>query len=515
MRKKLPIGIQSFEEIRADNYCYVDKTHFIYKLVSSGKYYFLSRPRRFGKSLFIDTIKQAFLGRKELFEGLFLENSWDWSVVYPVIKLDFTVGVIQDEQDLINRTNLSLSRIAKHYGIEDISYPNPRDFLEELVLRLKDKFNQKVVVLVDEYDKPILDNITDQEKAKQIRDILKNLYSVLKPLDEYLKFVLLTGVSKFSKVSIFSGLNQLNDITIDTEFSTICGYTEEELLQVFKDWIENIDIKKVRKWYNGYSFCGEKVYNPFDVLRYLDKKVFRPYWFETGTPTFLIKLLMEKRFDIPTLENIVISDEILDSFDIDFIEPEPILFQTGYLTIKKWNFSADEGAFYHLSYPNKEVKISLNMFLLRYFTNSNKTFEYTLQLKDIFKEANLEKLKEILRSLFSGIPNDWYRKNKLSEYEGYYASVVYSFLVTTGLTIIPEDVTNRGRIDLTVVYRDKVYIIEFKVSDLDKSSEKALDQIKKKGYCQKYVGRYRDIYLIGIEFSKTKRNIENLQWEKI
>lgn len=333
MKKKFPIGIQSFEEIRTGNYYYVDKTFFVAKLAYEGKYYFLSRPRRFGKSLFVDTLKQAFLGRKELFDGLYLEKNWDWSKSYPIIHISFGTGVTRDVSHLEETIDSILRKQEEIYGITLRERLLERRFLE-LVEKLRTKSGEKVVVLVDEYDKPILDKIEDREKAVGIREVLKNFYSALKDADACIKFLFITGVSKFSKVSLFSGLNQLMDITLNPAYSTLCGYTQEEFEKVFGNELEDLSLEGI--WYDGYSFGGEEtVYNPFDVLLYLAERRFRPYWFETGTPTFLIKLLVEKNFYIPDLEELRATEKLLGSFDVDFIEPENLLFQTGYLTVKK------------------------------------------------------------------------------------------------------------------------------------------------------------------------------------
>ncbi|NPA49256.1 MAG: AAA family ATPase, partial [Thermodesulfobacteria bacterium] len=332
--KKLPIGIQSFEVIRTEGYYYVDKTPFVKKLVDEGKYYFLSRPRRFGKSLFLDTLRQAFLARRELFKDLFLENHWDWSVKYPVIYISFGAGVIKNPEHLNLRINEIFQNHGKLYGV-NLKYRTPEGRFEELIILLKEKYRKKVVVLVDEYDKPILDNIEKKETAIEIRESLKNLYSVIKDADPYLKFVFITGVTKFSKVSLFSGLNNLKDITIHPEYATICGYTQSEFEHVFADRLKGLDLEEVKRWYNGYSWLGEPVYNPFDILLFLDFREFRPFWFETGTPTFLIKLLIEKKYFIPELENLEVGEELIESFDVDTIRPETLLFQTGYLTIDR------------------------------------------------------------------------------------------------------------------------------------------------------------------------------------
>ncbi len=357
--RKLPIGIQNFKELRTENYYYVDKTLFVKQLVEGGKYYFLSRPRRFGKSLFLDTLKQAFSGNKPLFEGLYLEKNWDWNIKYPVIHISFGEGVIEDEKDLEKRIQQILRDNAKNLNLAFQEEYDNRYFFIQLIREACKKYDQKVVVLVDEYDKPILDNLTQKEKAVKIREKLKDLYSVIKDSDEYLKFAFLTGVSKFGKISSFSGL----DITLDPRYGTLSGYTEKELAETFQDRLEGVNLEEVRRWYNGYSWLGEKVYNPFDILLFLREKQFRPYWFETGTPSFLIQLLQEKKYYLPDLENLKASELLLGSFEIERIPIETLLFQTGYLTITG-TLEFEDQRIFELAYPNKEVKISLmNSFL--------------------------------------------------------------------------------------------------------------------------------------------------------
>ncbi|WP_297889909.1 AAA family ATPase, partial [Sulfurihydrogenibium sp.] len=305
--KKLPIGVQTFSKIIQENCYYIDKTHFVKKLESGG-YYFLSRPRRFGKSLFLDTLKEAFSGNKELFKGLYLYNNWDWNKKYPVIHISFGSGVVDNKDKLIKIINSFINKIALEENIKLTEEVLSLKF-KELIEKLSEKYNQKVVVLVDEYDKPILDRIEEPDIAKENREVLKDFYSVLKDADPYLHLVFLTGVSRFSKVSIFSGLNQLNDITLDREFATICGYTQTELETVFEDRIKDFDKEEVKRWYNGYNWLGEPVYNPFDILLLFDKKEFRPYWFETGTPTFLIKMFQKNQYYLPDLENLEVGEE--------------------------------------------------------------------------------------------------------------------------------------------------------------------------------------------------------------
>ena len=499
--KFLPIGIQTFRDIIEGGFYYVDKTHFIPKLTS--KYYFLSRPRRFGKSLFLDTLKEAFSGNKELFKGLYLYDNWDWEKKYPVIKLDLSQAYPDTEENLKESINSFLEDIAKKHQIKLSKRLMPLKF-QELIKKLYEKYNQKVVVLIDEYDKPILDVIEDIEKARRNRDILKKFFEILKPSDPYLKLVFLTGVSRFSKVSIFSGLNQLQDITLNEEFSTVCGYTQSELESVFEDRLKDFDKEKIKVWYNGYSWLGESVYNPFDILLLFSEKRFRAFWFETATPTFLIKMLQKKKYYLPELENLEVGDEILSNLDVDNIRIENLLFQSGYLTIKKF---MEEYGIYTLSYPNLEVRKSFNSYFLTYIIEDiSAKYKTYIWLIEAFKTKQVEKLKDILRRFFTSIPHDWYRKNNIDSYEGFYASIVYALFNGAGLNVIVEDNTNKDQIDLSVLSDDSIYIIEFKVVE-DKKEGIALKQIKDKRYYEKYTGKYNDIYLIGIEFSKKDKNI--------
>ena len=514
--KKYPIGIQSFEKIRSGNFYYVDKTEFVYTLVQEGSgYYFLSRPRRFGKSLFLDTLHQAFAGRKEYFKGLFLENNWNWDEQLPVLHISFGSGIFKDTDSLNSRFNYILSRFSEKYNVT-LTEKNISDRFDELVRKISEKLNEKVVILIDEYDKPILDNIDKPSSAIEIRECLKNFYSVIKDLDSQLKFVFITGVSRFSRVSIFSGLNNLEDISIGRRYSSICGYTQGELEYVFKEPLERVDLNAIKEWYNGYNFLGEPVYNPFDILLYLRSGEFRNYWFETGTPSFLLKLIQDKRYYVPELESFNSGDEILGSFEIDNLSLETILFQTGYITIKSRS-EIDSEYVYTLSYPNLEVKKSLNRYILKYLSqvpisDSAKT---RINIRKALAAGDLESINENFRSFFASIPHDWYRKNRISEYEGYYASIFYAYFTATGLDVTAEDTTNKGRIDLTVKCDDKIYILEFKVIEVDKIKGSALEQIKRKKYSEKYRQKGKEIYLVGIDFSKNDRNIKNFEWEAV
>ena len=516
--QKLPIGIQTFKDIRSDNYVYIDKTKIAVDLIENGRYYFLSRPRRFGKSLFLDTLKNIFEAKKELFKDLYIYDKYDWNKKYPVIYISFAEGVCKTREKILEKIQQNFETNQKNLEIECKEEHSMDRCFKDLILKAYEKYNQKVVVLVDEYDKPILDNIENIESSKMMREELKNIYSVIKGADEYIEFAFLTGVSKFSKVSIFSGLNNLEDITLDERYGDICGYTQNDIETSFKELLNGVDLEELKKWYNGYNFLGENVYNPFDILLFISKGYeFRNYWFETGTPSFLIELMKKYNYFIPNLEHIKVNDSLIGSFDIENIKIETLLFQTGYLTIKEKR-RGRRGLEYILSYPNKEVLLSLNDHILDCLTNQySEKFIFQDKIYECLESLNLDKLKDILRELFASIPYNNYTNNKIYEYEGYYASVVYSYLVSLGIELIAEDVTNRGRIDLTLKLDSRVFIIEFKVIDkIEKDSDKssALEQIIKNNYAQKYQSQSKEIYLLGIEFCKDEKNICSFEWKK-
>lgn len=512
--KKLPIGISTLREIIQEGYAYVDKTPFVHELSSRGKYFFLSRPRRFGKTLFIDTLKEAFEANRDLFCGLRLEDHWDWEKRHPVIHISFGGGVVKNREELDRRITDLLFRNQERLGVTCRQPNDIPGWFGELIRNSADLYGRHSVVLIDEYDKPILDNLTNPALAAEVRDGLKNLYSVIKDSDAWVRFALLTGVSKFSKVSLFSGLNNLKDITLDARYAAICGYTESEMVTVFAGHLKGKPMKKVRQWYNGYSWLGEKVYNPFSILNYLQDGIFGNYWFETGTPTFLIELLKKKKYHIPSIESIEASDAVIGAFEVDYIEPENLLFQTGYLTIEDQRRVAAK-VFYKLRYPNLEVKSSLSDYILNlYFHDPVRKEKAQLQIHEALEMNDLEALNRGFQSLFAAIPHDWYRKNNLADYEGYYASVFYCYFTALGLDVTAEDTTNHGRVDMTVKMADRVYIFEFKVVDIDQTPGTALKQVRHKGYADKYRASSAEIYLIGIEFDRTARNISRFDWEQ-
>jgi len=512
--KKLPIGIQTFSEIREEGHCYVDKTPLIHQLVETGKYYFLSRPRRFGKSLLVSTLQAAFSGRQDLFTGLFLEKNWDWKIIYPVITIGFGRGITESRTVLTGRIYAQLEENASLYNIT-LDQKDLANRFAELIQKLHKKYTHRVVILIDEYDKPILDNIDRLDIAAEIREGLKDFYSVIKDSDAHVKFAFLTGVSKFSKVSLFSGLNNLKDITLDSRYATLCGYTENDIHLVFADYLDGINFEQLRLWYNGYNFLGEKVYNPYDVLLYLDQRVFKNYWFETGSPGFLIKLIQQRQYAVPQLEKVVASETLLSSFDVEHIEIETLLFQTGYLTIENI-IQQGSRVSYQLNYPNLEVKMSLMESVLNMLVQQPAEREKNLSLiYQALEQNNFEQLEQVFSAFFSAIPHDWYRKNQLAGYEGYYASIVYCYFAALGLDVIAEDTTNKGRIDLTVKLERNVYLIEFKVENNNEPTSKALEQIKTKNYQEKYQNQNLDIFLVGITFNKETKNITDFAWEQV
>jgi hypothetical protein len=517
MKKKLPIGIQTFSKIINDNYLYVDKTNIAHELIENGEYYFLSRPRRFGKSLFLDTLSEIFKGNKKLFDGLYIYDKWNWNDEnkFPVIKISFGSGKYSGKESINNEIKrihtTNCEKLELSFKIDNIN--NSREILLSLIKAAHDKYNKKVVILIDEYDKPILDNIVDKEQAIIARDILKNFYSAIKDSDEYIRFVFITGVSKFSKMNLFSGLNNIEDITINSNFATITGYTQDDLKHFFADWIKDVDLEKLKRWYNGYNYFGEPVYNPFDILLFLKNNCeYNNYWWESGNPYFLIEKLKDKPKPLPELEDITIGRETLNAFDVEYIDIVALLWQTGCLTFDKKNVNliTDE-ILYKMKVPNLEIQLSLNKLFLDYLTDLNGDKNIIIaRFQDVFVNNDFDNLKNAFTSLFASIPYNNYANNIIANYEGYYASVVYAALLSMGFDIIAEDTTNRGRIDLTVKVLNTIAILEFKVD----TKESAIFQIKEKKYYEKYLNENKDIFLVGVNFGSKDKNITDFEWEK-
>ena len=514
---KLPLGRQSFAEVRKLNCVYVDKTPLALRLIEGGKSYFLSRPRRFGKSLFLDTLRYIFAGERELFQGLYAEDNWQWSVKYPVIKLDMSGG-----SDSIAglRTVLAgkLRRAAERLRLELPANDEPRELFEQLIHKACIKHKTRVVLLIDEYDKPMIDNIGDIDLAQQMCKQLHSFYSVIKAADEHLRFVMLTGVSKFSKVSIFSGLNNLDDISLNPDYGSICGYTDKDLKRVFAEYLQGVDHEQLRQWYNGYNFLGEDlIYNPYDILNFIKRSRslgepdFGSYWFETGTPTFVVDLLARHNSLAHQLEQPEVSKSILDSCPIEKLELNTVLFQSGYLTIDKVISSNLPGRNrYRLKYPNHSVRSALQDQLFSYYTGGNSTSSYQGAMEEALMNAQFDILEAELKRLFASIATDNYRKNNIAHFEGYYASVVYSFFTGMGLDVIAEDASSHGRVDITITLAGNTYVVEFKVVKRKSKNNSALRQIIQRGYAGKYSGK---VYQVGIEFSESKRNIVGFAWQ--
>ena len=512
MRKKLPIGIQTFSKIREADYYYVDKTTFALNMIEQGSHYFLSRPRRFGKSLFLDTLKELFEGNKPLFRGLYAHDKWAWQVKYPVIKISFGCGVLGSLHDLEDSLDGQLAAYEADYG--GSSELSLRRRFANLIKAMHTQTGRRVVILVDEYDKPILDRIEEPDMAREIREGLKDFYSIIKDSDSHVRFAFLTGVSKFTKVSIFSGLNNLEDITLDKRFSAICGYTDYDVDTAFAGELPGLDRNEIKLWYNGYNWLGDAVYNPLDLLLLFRNRIFRPYWFETGTPAFLIKLLAEHQQFTPDLARIMAPESLLSTFDVGNIPLEALLFQTGYLTIHSARYLPGRLEL-TLCYPNREVQASLNDSLLLALSQDPMVPARNVsKLYDILMANDLPAMKELFHSFFAGIPHDWYRKNQLAGFEGYYASIFYSYFAALGMEISVEDSTNKGRIDMTVQFNGHIYLFEFKVVEMEPEG-KALKQLQLKGYAEKYRQQGEPIHLVGVEFSRESRNIVGFEFENL
>jgi Predicted AAA-ATPase/PD-(D/E)XK nuclease superfamily len=510
MAQKYPVGIQDFSEVRTGGYVYVDKTPFIEALINQGKFYFLSRPRRFGKSLFVSALHYLFQGRKELFEGLYIENKWDWAVTNPVIKISFS-NIGHKTMGLEKAIHGSLDKTAKQYNITFTQSEIDQKFKE--LIETLDAQHGKVVVLIDEYDKPIIDYLgTDTSKAIENRDIMKSFYSILKDADPHLKLVFITGVSKFSNgrrsaVSIFSDLNNLKDLSIDNNFESICGISQQELEDNFEKELEQHDALKIKKWYNGYSWGGNlSVYNPFSLLNFFaGDGGFKNYWFETGTPTFLIQLA--KQQELYNFEGIEVGSNQLNAYDLENLQPIPLMFQTGYLTIKDYE---EIGGVYSLDYPNQEVRQSYLDLLTNIYTQNPSETGTVLanNLRKILLKCELEKLQSLLNTIFKSIPYEVWQK----ENEHFYHAIIHLTFRLLGIYVESQVQTSDGRIDALVKVNEYVYAFEFK---LDGSATKALQQIKDKGYLQPYQNQDKKCIGIGVNFSTQLKKVEEILWEEI
>ena len=505
-KQKLPIGLQHFESLLEDGYMYVDKTKYLYELANNGKIYFLSRPRRFGKSLLITTLDALFQGKKELFQGMDIsETDYDFKE-HPVIRIDFSPKKVDGREDIEQYIFNQTKDFAKKYNIE-LEEEKYDERFKELIKKINKKYKTRVVILIDEYDSPILDNL-DSDKKIEIRDSLKKFYSVIKSSDEYLRFVFLTGITKFAKMNIFSGLNNLEDITDSEEYSSMLGYTQTELEEYFEEYFPDLEKKleltreelldKIKLWYNGYNFSsdGESMYNPFGTMLLLKQKDFKNHWFETGTPTFLIDLIKTGDYNLEDFDGKLVDKESYSSMNIDNLDIVALLIQTGYLTIKSYDKKEEV---YTLRYPNYEVKHAFFQYLLSNYSGIelSDTNNRILALRKNLLENDLEAFFETLRGIFKKIPHDIHLK-----YEKYYQSLFYTIFTMLGYKIKAEVSTNIGTIDVVIELKERIYIIEFK---FEKTPEKAITQIHEKKYYEQYEESGKEIVLIGANFEK--RNV--------
>jgi hypothetical protein len=530
MAEYYPTGVQSFPELRKNEQIYVDKTHHIYNLVKKGasRVYFLSRPRRFGKSLLISTLNSLFQGKKELFEGLYIYDKVAWEK-FPVIHISMS-EIRFPNLGLYEALNIRLQECASEY---DISLEN-KDLngkFQELIKKLSAKYEKQVVILIDEYDKPITHGIEkdNADLAEENRDIMKNFYGGLKDLGEHIRFLFITGIAKFAKVSIFSELNHLSDITLEERFSTICGYTQQELEHYFPEGIDKLAIKegvtreeclaKIKDWYNGFSWDGENfVYNPFSTLRLLDSCQFANHWFETGTPTFLVKILNE-RFDFAFDKTRALESDF-STFELHKLDPKAILLQTGYLTIKS-KTKDNSRSIYFVDYPNWEVQTAFTEMLLGNYLDkrpSDSGLEIS-DVRDAFKQNDLNRVKAIITSMFASVPPQLFsKKNENGKVtpvgENFYHAVIYLIFNLLGTKMQAEVGVKEGRIDAVVETNTHIYLFEFKKNN---SVDAAIEQIKEKEYAEKYRNSPKIVYLVGVSFSLRKKGLNAWKaviWER-
>ncbi len=516
--KNLPIGIQTFSEIidQNNNYYYVDKTKFAYNLVTNYKYTFLSRPRRFGKSLFVDTLKELFEGNKELFKDLYIFDKWNWDEKYPVIHMSF-FSAKSDKNSFIKEEINSIENNYNNFGLEYNYNTTPEINFNNLIKEVSIKYNKKVVILIDEYDKPILERIDNDEEREWAMSELKSLYTSIKDKDQYIKFAFLTGVTKFSQVSIFSGLNNLEDISLTPEFGDICGYTTNDLNTVFKERLDNVDMNKLKEYYDGYDFAGSKLYAPQDILQFFRNDLkYKNYWFNSGTPSYLVKLLETNNFNIKDFNsgNIRKTDDQLTSpYDVENLDLPILLYQSGYLTISDEQ-EIGSSTYYKLDFPNISVRSSFYNILCKFIfegdiTNTNITLYQALEL------ADFDLMEKTIRTLFASIPHQYNPvmgdSSRISDYEGFYSSILFSHLKATSAYIEGESSTNKGRLDLYVRTVDNQYVFEFKIGKAN-----ALQQILDKKYYEKYLGdTKRALYLVGINFDVDEKNISKIEYMNV
>ena len=510
---KYPIGIQNFESLRMDGYVYVDKTDLIYKLVNEGRYYFLSRPRRFGKSLLISTLDAYLSGKRELFKGLALEQlEKDWTK-YPILHLDLNNQRYDSVESLNQILDLNLSKWEDLYG----RYDKEKSFslrFAGIIERAAIKTGKRVVILVDEYDKPLLQALNDEALQDEFRATLKAFYSVLKTDDQYIKFALLTGVTKFGKVSVFSDLNNLIDLSMDERYQTICGITEDEIHHYFEESVHELaksnnisyedTFARLERDYDGYHFVdhGIGVYNPFSLLNTLSRQKFGRYWFETGTPSYLVDVMKQDRYPLPDLTQEQVTGDFLNSIDSMSKNPIPLIYQSGYLTIKDYD---PEFGFYTLGFPNKEVEEGFTDYLLPFYTNIRQG-ESAFFIGNFVRDLRVGRVDDFMQRMETMLADTDYKI--VGDSELYFQNAFYLISRMLGFYTEVERETSNGRMDMTIKTKDYIYIFEFK---LDGSADDALRQIDEKGYAKPFALDPRKLIKVGINFSLKKRCIE--EWK--
>ncbi|MDE0101914.1 MAG: AAA family ATPase [Bryobacterales bacterium] len=519
VRRHLPIGIQDFSTIRGDNFYYVDKTPLIHRLVSEGRYYFLSRPRRFGKSLLVDTLRQLFAGKRRLFRGLVIHDHWDWTVTRPVVRLSFD-GKYNEPGNLDSDVASQLEGIEEDAEIE----PSPSaktgpERFRSMLQRFHRITGRQVVVLVDEYDKPILDVLDNPELAKANRDYLRGLYGIVRGCAEHVRFVFVTGVSMFSKVSLFCGLNNLLDISLDPRFATICGFTDSDLDAVFAPELPGLDREQVRHSYNGYHWGGEeKLYNPLDMLLLFRNRKFDSHWYETGTPKFLHHLMVERNLNPLQLENRLVAERRLSRFDVDDIDPRALMFQAGYLTIVGEERRGTD-TFFALEFPNLEVRRSFNQDMLAHLGQKEEEVSWQGHALLEWLEANdFDGFAEQLRSHLAGIPDQWRLGGDLGRYESHYAAMLYMTFCAVAADVRAEESSSRGRADMVLRHGGQVFVLELKMAEgrngAGAAATRVLSQMRSRGYGEKYGGRGEPIHLVGVVFGRKDRDLLAVRAER-
>mgnify|MGYP000844973896 CR=1 FL=1 len=536
MKKLLPKGINDYRMIIVENYIYVDKTKYIYEMINSEKVVFLSRPRRFGKSLLLSTLSCLFRGEKELFEGTWIYDRWEWQE-YPVVHISFASGLFKTTRDLTSKINNILQDISEDYKVK-LPRGNVNERFEKLLKELYKKYNKPIVILIDEYEKPVLDNITNPERAKEMREILRGFYSVLKDYTGLIRFLLITGLTKFTKMGVFSALNNLTDISFKPEYSQMLGYTHEEVIEYFDEYIQKYlqltglnkeeFLDMFKEYYDGYSFDGiwyneegkdRRVYNPYAVLLFFDNMRFAPYWSDSGAPSFVYEYLKEHNVSKDELLNQKVSESDFSQWEIEDNPPHLFLTQAGYLTQRLLTTRTSLQPIYELSIPNIDTRLGIEKLL---FSTEQKIDLATVSSKVnalayAIETRNIKEMIDVINAIYAKVSSRARKQieksgkeDRLTHLETFYQTIMVSLFESTGVNVVSEEESAGGRADIVVKYNGLVYIIELKV---DKSAKEALEQIKEKGYYEPYKGK--EVYLIGINISSETGKIEEFIYEKV